>query len=229
MPALAKIRGWFLAGIRPAQPLPAQLPVIGLVAFLAFVILAVLVLTGGTLGADDALELDLHAHDSAGLTTLMYGLTALGYIPAIVAVVVLADLLLVFVRRRLEALLLTGAMVGEGAWDDVLKFSFRRPRPLLFPHPAIHSFSFPSGHAFSTLCLLAILLALLWRHLPGWGRVVAFIVATALVLGIGVSRVYLGVHYPSDVIGGWLAACAWLGAVAALAQRFLPARTPGEE
>jgi undecaprenyl-diphosphatase len=225
----AKIRQWFLAGIRPAQPFPAQLPVTGLVAFLAFVILAVLVLTGGTLKADDALELDVHAGDSAGLTALMGGLTTLGTIPVIVAVVAVVDLLLLFFRRRLEALLLTGAMVGEGAWDDLLKFSFRRPRPLLFPHPAIHSYSFPSGHAFATLCLLAILLDLLWRHLPAWGRLVVGIIAGLLALGIGLSRVYLGVHYPSDVVGGWLAALAWLGAVAALARRYLPLRLPGEE
>jgi len=115
-------------------------------------------------------------------------------------------------------------MLGEGAWDDILKFTFRRPRPLLWTHVNPHSWSFPSGHAFATLCLLLVLLALIWRHLPGWLRLVAPVLVIVLAFGIGISRVYLGVHYPSDVIGGWLAGLAWLGGVAAWAQRTLPPR-----
>lgn len=217
-----RLKRWLVAGVRPAQPLPAWFPALGLLAFVGFLALTLAVFTGSSLPADDALELDVHAHDSAALTTLMDGLTILGYIPSVATVVAAADLLLVAARRRLEALLLTGAMLGEGAWDDLLKFTFRRPRPLLWPHVNPHSWSFPSGHAFATLCLILLLLPLVWRHLVAWLRWVAVVLALLLAFGIGASRVYLGVHYPSDVAGGWLAAVAWLGAVAVWAQRTLP-------
>ncbi|HEY8742777.1 MAG TPA: phosphatase PAP2 family protein [Chloroflexota bacterium] len=217
-----RLRRWFIAGVRPAQPLPVWFPGLGIVALLALIVLTIGVFTGVTLPADDALELGLHVHDSATLTSLMQGLTVLGYIPVMAAVVVLADILLVAVARRLEALLLTGAMLGEGAWDDILKFTFRRPRPLLWTHVNPHSWSFPSGHAFATLCLLLVLLALIWRHLPGLLRVVVSVLIILLAFGIGISRVYLGVHYPSDVAGGWLAGLAWLGGVAYWSQRTLP-------
>ncbi|MGI8912574.1 MAG: phosphatase PAP2 family protein [Chloroflexota bacterium] len=219
-----RLRHWFLAGVRPAQPLPVWFPGIGVAGLALFLLLSLAVLSGGTLQADDTVELDLHVHDSATLTTVMQLLTDLGYIPAITAEVVVADAILLFVGRRLEALLLTGVMIGEGAWDSILKFTFRRPRPLLFPHPSVHSFSFPSGHAFATLCLVTVILALVWRHLAVALRIVLLVLAGLLVLGIGTSRVYLGVHYPSDVVGGWLAALAWLGRVAAWAQRLLPSR-----
>jgi undecaprenyl-diphosphatase len=222
MTTLERFKRWLFAGVRPAQPLPTWFPVLGLIALLALMLLMLAVFTGASLQADDAIELDLHAHDSSALTALMEQLTMLGYIPSVAAVVVVADMLLVAVQRRLEALLLTGAMLGEGAWDNVLKFTFRRPRPLLWQHVNPHSWSFPSGHAFATLCLLVLLTALFWRHLAGWLRWVVVALALLLAFGIGVSRVYLGVHYPSDVAGGWLAALAWLGAVAFLAQRTLP-------
>jgi undecaprenyl-diphosphatase len=222
MTQVERFKRWLLAGVRPAQPLPTWFPALGLVALVALAVLTLAVFTGASLGADDALEIDLHAHDSSALTALMDGLTILGYIPAVAAAVVVADVLLVAVQRRLEALLLTGAMLGEGAWDDILKFSFRRPRPLLWQHVNPHSWSFPSGHAFATLCLILLLVALFWRHLAGWLRRVAVVLALLLAFGIGMSRVYLGVHYPSDVAGGWLAALAWLGAVAFWAQRTLP-------
>ena len=217
-----RLKRWLLAGVRPDQPLPRWFPALGLLALLALVLLTLAVFTGASLSADDAIELNLHAHDSSFLTTLMDGLTILGYIPSVAAVVGVADVLLVLVRRRLEALLLTGAMLGEGAWDDILKFSFRRPRPLLWQHVNPHSWSFPSGHAFATLCLIVLLTALFWRRLAGWLRWVVVVLALLLAFGIGISRVYLGVHYPSDVAGGWLAALAWLGAVAYWAQRTLP-------
>lgn len=217
-----RLKTWLLSGVRPAQPLPAWFPAVGFVALPTFLVLTLAVFTGVALPADNAIEIGLHAHDSSALTTLMDCLTFLGYIPSVAGVVLVADVLLVAVRRRLEALLLTGSMLGEGAWDDILKYSFRRPRPLLWQHVNPHSWSFPSGHAFATLCLIVLLLALVWRHLAGWLRWIVLILALLLAFGIGMSRVYLGVHYPSDVAGGWLAALAWLGAVAVWAQRTLP-------
>jgi undecaprenyl-diphosphatase len=226
-----RLRRWAIGGVQPVLCPPAWWTALGLIAGLAFVALLVAVVTGSTLATDDAVELGVHAHASAGLTVLMQDLTTLGYIPTLAGAVAVIDLLLLRVRRRIEALLLTGAMVGEGFWDDVVKFAVRRPRPHLFPRAAIHSFSFPSGHAFATLCLLVIVVVLIWRHLPGLLRWLTLTVALLLAFGIGASRVYLGVHYPSDVIGGWFAAGAWLGAVATWLRRrhgVTAGRTAGE-
>lgn len=216
---IRRLRTWADGGVQPPSP-PAWWTALGLVAGLAFSALLIAVVSGGTLAADDALELDVHAHATVGMNALMQDLTTLGYIPTLTGAVIVVDLLLLRVRRRIEALLLTGVMIGEGFWDDVVKFAVRRPRPELFPRPALHSFSFPSGHAFATLCLLVMVAALAWRYLPGLLRWPVLALALLLAFGIGASRVYLGVHYPSDVIGGWFAAGAWLGAVATWRRRF---------
>jgi len=90
-------------------------------------------------------------------------------------------------------------MLGEGAWDDVVKFSVRRTRPTLFPYPYLSSFSYPSGHAMATLCVAGVLLIVAWPHLGRCWRWLLGLTPPTMLLRIGLSQVYLGVHYPSDV------------------------------
>lgn len=216
-------------GIPPSPP-PSWLRVVTIIGLLGFIALAIAVVSGGTLRADDTLVLGMHADATAQLTVVMSDLTVLGYIPTITAIVVVADLLLWRWRRRLQAVLLTGIMLGEGAWDEGLKQAFHRARPDLFPRPSIHSFSFPSGHAFATACLLATLVALSWRHLPGFARWGMVILAAVLAFSIGASRVYLGVHYPSDILAGWFGAMAWLGGVGTwLRQRLITSQPSAQK
>jgi undecaprenyl-diphosphatase len=88
--------------------------------------------------------------------------------------------------------------------SNALKLILQRTRPDTYIPRLYHSYSFPSGHAFATIAVLGMIAWLCWRHLAApWGLIVAFICA-AIVALVGVSRVYLGAHYPTDVLGGWL-------------------------
>ncbi|MDP9263486.1 MAG: phosphatase PAP2 family protein, partial [Acidobacteriota bacterium] len=130
----------------------------------------------------------------------------------------LALLVALALAVRRQWLLLAGwaaAMAGAGVLDAVLKHIVQRPRP---PQAAtfLHrdSFSFPSGHAMISLVaygMLAYLLVLFWGSRRG-RRVAIIAVAAALALAIGFSRLYLGVHYFSDVIGGYAGGLLWLSA-----------------
>jgi undecaprenyl-diphosphatase len=84
-----------------------------------------------------------------------------------------------------------------------------------FGTEAPHSYSFPSGHALFSICFFGVVAALVAARLPSIAaRAAVWTVAVAIAFLIGLSRVYLGVHYPSDVIGGYAAAVAWASAVA---------------
>jgi undecaprenyl-diphosphatase len=121
------------------------------------------------------------------------------------------------VRARLLLLASVGALVLENG----LKLLVRRARPDPYFGTVLPvSYSFPSGHALDSCVIyfaLAALLAPYFRR--GWERALLFTLAAVLVLLIGVSRVYLGVHWPSDVVGGWAVGAAWLAVWAIVAQR----------
>ncbi len=92
-----------------------------------------------------------------------------------------------------------------------LKYGFHRQRPTAFFGVDPTSYSFPSGHSLASFCFYLVLAGLLGSRVRSSGlRITIWIVATLLVAAIGLSRIYLGVHYPSDVIGGYLAAAVWV-------------------
>jgi undecaprenyl-diphosphatase len=113
-------------------------------------------------------------------------------------------------------LLVVVTMAGAGLLDALLKLSFRRPRPAaFFDYPLPTSHSFPSGHAFFAASFfggLAVLASARVRN-PAF-RIFIWLGAAALIVLVGLSRVYLGVHYPSDVLAGYAAATVWVAAVA---------------
>ncbi len=117
-------------------------------------------------------------------------------------------------RRRTALIAWVFAFVGGGIIQRVIKISVHRHRPVFVAHgETMGPFSFPSGHAawsFIGLGMLMYLLILYWHPRGPW-RAVALFAGAAIVVLIGVSRVYLGVHFPSDVLGGWVVAAAWLG------------------
>lgn len=138
-------------------------------------------------------------------------ITALGSyaILSVVFCAVVAYLLLV--HERATALWIVVAVSGGVALSDALKLTFQRPRPELVSHAArVFTTSFPSGHATLsavTYLTLGALLASLHRSL----RFKAYFLGLAILLtvAVGVSRIYLGVHYPTDVLAGWCIGAAW--------------------
>jgi undecaprenyl-diphosphatase len=113
------------------------------------------------------------------------------------------------------------AFAGAGLLDSMLKLAIRRPRPAgaqAFLHISIlgysHSYSFPSGHALGSLVGYGMLAYLLVSHYESRrARTAIVVLASVCVLAIGVSRLYLGVHYFSDVVGGYAAGVVWLAVV----------------
>jgi undecaprenyl-diphosphatase len=117
-------------------------------------------------------------------------------------------------RYRAKGILLTVTLTGGGSIIGGIKYRFARERPSLIEALAKEgTFSFPSGHAFISLCFYGMLAAWWIRARSDWlRRSVVSLAATGGILLIGASRVYLGVHYPSDVLAGYAAAIPWLTA-----------------
>jgi undecaprenyl-diphosphatase len=118
---------------------------------------------------------------------------------------------LVIARRRHAAVFVLVATVGGALISTALKGMYSRPRPDVVPHLAyVTSHSFPSGHAMLSAVVYLTLGALLARLVEGrWAKLYFVGVAILLTLLVGLSRVYLGVHYPTDVVAGWAAGVAW--------------------
>jgi undecaprenyl-diphosphatase len=125
-------------------------------------------------------------------------------------------IILAGLNRRGAALRFAITMAGAGVLDTVLKLAFHRPRPApFFDTPLPHSYSFPSGHALLSLCLWGSLAALLTTRSRSLRvRFAVWTLAVALIGPIGFSRIYLGVHYPSDVLAGYAAGLVWVTIVA---------------
>lgn len=187
-------------------------------ALAAFAKLASAVVEGETRSFDEAVLRALRnpadLADPIGprwLETALRDLTSLGS-SAVLALITLAVIgyLLIGGRRR-AALFVVVATAGGEALGSLLKGTFERPRPELVAHLVdVHSSSFPSGHAMQSAVTFLTLGALLAR-VHGSGRLKAYLIAVAvtLTLLVGTSRVYLGVHWPSDVLAGWCAGAAW--------------------
>jgi undecaprenyl-diphosphatase len=138
-------------------------------------------------------------------------ITALGG-HVVLTIVTLASIAYLMMSRKSHAALLVVAAIGGGMLlSSALKMGFERPRPDLVPHAArIYTASFPSGHAMLSAVTYLTLGALLARVQPS-RRLKAFLLGLAVTLTVlvGASRVYLGVHWPSDVLAGWCVGAAW--------------------
>ena len=179
--------------------------------------------------ADEALEGDTHAFDEsilkalrepgeasnpigpAWLADMMADLTALGGIAVLTLLVVGVVFYLLSVGKRGTALLVGGA-VGSGAiLSTLLKLGFDRPRPDLVAHLShAYSSSFPSGHAMlSAVTYLTLGVLLARAHERRRTKIIVMTYGVTLTVLIGLSRIYLGVHWPTDVRAGWALGAAW--------------------
>lgn len=138
-------------------------------------------------------------------------LTALGSAGVLVLITVLVAGFLLLARRRAAALLIAFCVGGGWLVTAALKHGFDRPRPDLLPHgTTVFTASFPSGHAAMSAVVYLTLGAMLARLQPTRAlRVYIMSAAVGLTLLIGTSRVYLAVHWPSDVVAGWTIGAAW--------------------
>ena len=138
-------------------------------------------------------------------------ITSLGSPTVLVMVTLAACVYLLLLKKRRMALLLFVTIGGGQLASSLLKIGFDRPRPDLTSHGAeVYTASFPSGHSMVSAVTYLTLGALLARVQPGQAlKTYTLSIAVVLTVLIGVSRVYLGVHWPSDVLAGWAAGAAW--------------------
>jgi undecaprenyl-diphosphatase len=154
---------------------------------------------------DRALSLALHRLDSPIMDAAMRVFTFLGSFPAAAGVVLAVAIWLLRRRDKAGAAMLLGVAVVSELLNLALKETFQRARPSLFTEIAtLHSYSFPSGHAMSSAAIYGAV-AVLWARAHPGQAMAARLIAAALVLLIGTSRIYLGVHWFTDVIAGFAA------------------------
>jgi membrane-associated phospholipid phosphatase len=164
---------------------------------------------------DQAIQSWVHGFATPMLTKVMRGLSGIGSPFMLAPAVALATGLLWWRGRKDGAVLVAAAAFGGMALDEVMKLHFKRLRPEVpwaFVHE--HSFSFPSGHSVLAIVMYGVIVYKTQDKLRSkWAKAALMVGAFLMVAGIGVSRVYLGVHYPSDVAGGYFVGAVWLGAV----------------
>ncbi|WP_407571910.1 phosphatase PAP2 family protein [Deinococcus altitudinis] len=149
----------------------------------------------------------LHAHSTPALDHLAVLLAYIGGVQ-VIAPVSAALLLLLWRRSRPAAWFFAVAVLGAALLNGAMKLAFQRPRPELWPRLLQESgASFPSGHSMYSAAFVTALILLAWPSRLRWPALILGVVFTGMV---GWSRVDLGVHYPTDVLAGWLSGVAWV-------------------
>jgi undecaprenyl-diphosphatase len=168
------------------------------------------VLERESFGFDTTILLWLHRHSNAAIDNVMLGITNLGNPNFVVPLVAITLSLLLWQKRVWTAQILVLTCLGAVILNQGLKLVFVKPRPQLWtPLIVEHTFSYPSGHALGSAVLYGFLAVLLARGYPRY-RWVIYLMAIILVGAIGLSRLFLGVHYPTDIIAGYAVGIPWL-------------------
>lgn len=148
-----------------------------------------------------------HALARDGFDRFFVFMSHIGYLYGVVPFDIALVLVLALLRRLREATFAAFAFGGSALLNMAVKRVFARERPSLWESIAPETtFSFPSGHAMGSATLACALILLAWHTRWRWPMVA---IAAAFTIAVGLSRVYLGVHYPSDILAGWAAALGW--------------------
>jgi len=168
----------------------------------------------------------IHQFASPALTATMRTVTMFGSVEIVALLFAVCLGIFLFVKWWRAATWLAIAMAGELVLDFTLKQTFHRARPVPFFGPVPLSYSFPSGHSLGSFCFYGVLAGLLTGRIRRvLFRVFIWIAAALLVLAIGISRIYLGVHYPTDVVAGYLAAAVWVSTLLVADRLRLPGKS----
>jgi undecaprenyl-diphosphatase len=209
------------------EPLFLSLVIGTTVSLWVFLGVASEVAEGETGSMDAAILLALHPADASGpmigprwLWEVARDITGLGSAAVLVLVVLATFVCLLMARRIRTAFFVLAATALGYVASALLKLYFNRPRPALIPHDLhVSTASFPSGHAMLSATVYLTLGAVL-ANIVATPRLKVFVLCVALFLStlVGMSRIYLGVHWPTDVLAGWAAGAAWALGAWAIAQ-----------
>ncbi|MBE1553246.1 phosphatase PAP2 family protein [Sporosarcina limicola] len=146
------------------------------------------------------------------LTVIMKGFTWVGsgYVVAPIALITIC-VLYFMLHYRHQAFLFVAVIGGTAVLNGLLKIYFKRERPEIHRIMEASGFSFPSGHTMMAFSLYAIIAYIAWRNVKtALSHILLFLFSAFMVIMIGTSRIYVGVHYPSDVLGGVAASALWV-------------------
>jgi len=189
----------------------------GIIVFLLSLCIIAFIVIANELQKDALVQFDrtiisfVQGNISPFLTRVMEGFTFLGSVKWVGAAVVLIALVL-FAKRKWSLGLFILLSTGVGTlFNVILKNIFKRQRPEIHRIISESGYSFPSGHSTGAFIFYGSIayLILHYTNKRGW-QLLGVIIIALLILAIGLSRIYLGVHYPSDVIGGYSAGGVWL-------------------
>src|SRR5215467_4606614 len=201
---------------KPLALLGVAIPVSLLVAaggLFLFAWIAEEVMEDNTRRFDTAVRGWVHQYSSPAMTSAAKIASWLGEYGVTIAFVIALALFLVL-RWRRAAAWLTITLAGALVLDLSLKYAFHRQRPTPFFGPLPHTYSFPSGHALFSFCFYGVLAGLIADRVKSRAaEACVWVGAALLVAAIGLSRIYLGVHYPTDVIAGYVAAAVWVSSM----------------
>ena len=169
-------------------------------------------------GFDTTILLWLHRHSNATIDNVMLNITHLGDPEFVVMLVTISFGVLLWYKRYRAAQILFLTCLGAVILNQGLKLVFVRPRPQLWTQLIVeHTYSYPSGHALGSAVLYGFLAVLLAREYPHYRKGI-YSTTILLVAAIGLSRLFLGVHYPTDIIAGYAVGIPWLSACVKLLQ-----------
>ncbi|MBP0724438.1 phosphatase PAP2 family protein [Bacillus sp. RG28] len=199
---------------------------ISLVCAIGFGWIAILVGEHHLVQFDSSIISFVQGFESPTLTSLFKFFTFIGSTPVVVVLCVLIIIYLYKVlHHRSEIILFIVVMGGSTVLNFVLKHLFHRARPTIHRLIQETGYSFPSGHSMEAFALYGVLAYLLWRHTSSsLGKTLLIIFSVFMTLMIGISRIYLGVHYPSDVIGAYLVSGFWLAGSIGVYEQYLDRR-----
>jgi undecaprenyl-diphosphatase len=145
------------------------------------------------------------------LLDFMMDITALGSVTIIFIVTIIASGLFIIKKEYLFLRFILLSVIGGGIIDLILKLVFARPRPQIVPHlVSVDSLSYPSGHSvMSMMVYISLIFIIFYLDINKNIKLFLLYSAVVLIFLIGISRMYLGVHYPSDILGGWSLGLIW--------------------
>ncbi len=207
--------------IRSVQSDTWKLLIVAFVLFIIptflFVELADEVFEQETTTVDEAILRGINTYESPTLDSIVTATTDLGYVWWVGLITILTVTVCIRYKHYASALIVIIGIAGSALINVLLKAVFQRDRPELWERLVTeNSFSFPSGHAMASASLAAVLVVLFW---PTRWRWYAIIIGLLYMIYIGFTRMYLGVHYPTDILAGWLVAIAWVSITTIIIKR----------
>jgi undecaprenyl-diphosphatase len=193
---------------------------VSLIALIAFLGLLMMVSKNLLASTDSSIMLAVYASRTEQLTNIMKIITFLGgdFLIILSAGISLIPL---FKKHWLQLIVFVTASVGGEILNTIIKDIIARPRPGISQLVSETGFSFPSSHSMGSTVVFLILVIGIWQYTKNQRlTLISLLVAIVLILLIGLSRIYLGVHFPSDVLGGYFAGICWLSTVLWLGNYF---------